>query len=54
MKLRTSFTDITNPLRDIDRLHDFSYQLLLDKNLEFCKEEYNNYPTKSPCKSYDV
>ena len=54
MKLRTPFTVIINPLRDIDRLHDFTYQLPFDKNLGFWKEECNNHPTNSACKSYDV
>ena len=54
MKLKTPFTVITNPLRDIDWLHDFAYQLPFDKNLDFWKEEGNNHPTNSACKSYDV
>ena len=54
MKLRTPFTVIINPLRDIDRLHDFTYQLPFDKNLGFWTKECNNHPSNSACKSYDV
>ena len=53
MKLRTPFTVITNPLRDIDRLHDFTYQLPFDKNLGFWKEECEGHPNNSHCKVYD-
>ena len=42
MKLRTPFTVITNPLRDIDRLHDFSYQLPVDKSLEFLPSYFSD------------
>ena len=54
MKLRTPFTVFPNPLRDLDYIHDFSYQLPQENNNLFWEKECNLYPTKSTCKLYEV
>ncbi len=54
MKLRTSFTVITNPLKDIAYMRDFSYQLPNQRRAEFWEEECKLHPTKSTCKLYEV
>ena len=54
MKLRTPFTVIENALRDLDRIHDFSYNLPDEKQLKFWEEECKLHPTKSSCKLYEV
>ncbi len=54
MKLRTPFTVIANPLRDIDRMHDFSYKLPNKRHVEFQEKECMKNPTKSTCKLYEV
>ena len=54
MKLRTPFTVISNPLRDLDHIHDFSYELPQEKNDQFWEQECKIKPTKSGCKLYEV
>ncbi len=54
MKLRTPFTVVTNPLRDIDYMHDFSYQLPYEMQSDFWEEECELHPSKSNCKVYEV
>ncbi len=54
MQLRTPFTVITNPLRDLDRIHDFSYELPKETQGVFWERECNLHPAKSTCKLYDV
>ncbi len=54
MKLRTPFTVIVNPFRDIDHMHDFSYKLPLEKRDDFWENECKLHPTKSSCKLYGV
>ena len=54
MKLRTPFTVVANPLRDIDRIHDFSYQLQNERQGDFWEQECKLHPTKSTCKLYEV
>ena len=54
MKLRTPFTVVANPLRDIDRIHDFSYQLPKERQGDFWEQECKLNPTKSTCKLYEV
>ena len=54
MKLRTPFTVVANPLRDIDRIHDFSYQLPNERQGDFWEQECKLHPTKSTCKLYEV
>ena len=54
MKLRTPFTVFTNPLRDLDYIHDFSYQLPQENNNLFWEKECNLHPAKSTCKLYEV
>ena len=52
MKLRTPFTVVANPLRDLDHIHDFNYKLP-NKN-DFWEQECKLHPTKSTCKLYEV
>ena len=54
MKLRTPFTVITNPLKDLDYMHDFSYKLPDQSYFEFWEKECQNHPTRSNCKLYEV
>ena len=54
MKLRTPFTVFPNPLRDLDYIHDFSYQLPEEKKNLFWEKECKLHPTKSACKLYEV
>ncbi len=54
MKLRTPFTVIQNPLRDLDSFHDFSYELPKDKHNLCWDQECKLYPTQSTCKLYEV
>ena len=54
MKLRTPFTVFTNPLRDLDYIHDFSYELPQQKQVLFWAEECKLHPAKSTCKLYEV
>ncbi len=54
MKLRTPFSVIVNPLRDIDRIHDFSYDLPKERKDMFWEDECLIHPTKSSCKLYEV
>ena len=54
MRLKTPFTVIKNALRDLDRIHDFSYNLPDKKQLEFWEEECKLHPAKSTCKLYEV
>ncbi len=54
MKLKTPFTVIANPLRDIDYLHDFSYQSPDQRQSEFWEKECKLNPAKSTCKLYEV
>ena len=54
MKLRTPFTVISNPFRDIDHMHDFSYQVPHVKDSDFWENECKLHPTKSTCKLYEV
>ena len=54
MKLRTPFTVIENPLRDIDHIHDFNYKLPNENQGDFWEQECKLYPTKSTCKLYEV
>ena len=54
MKLRTPFTVFANPLRDLDYIHDFSYQLPQENNKLFLEKECNLYPAKCTCKLYEV
>ena len=53
MKLRTPFTILSNPLRDIDRLQDFSYKFP-EQKVDFWESECRANPTKSACKRYEV
>ena len=53
MKLRTPFTLITNPLRDIDHIHDFNYKLSNEEQGDFWEEKCKLHPTKSSCKFYE-
>ncbi len=54
MKLRTPFTVFANPLRDLDHIHDFSYELPQQKQDLFWEQECRLYPNKSTCKLYEV
>ena len=54
MKLRTPFTVVANPLRDIGHIHDFSYKLPNEKRGDFWELECKLHPTKSTCKLYEV
>ena len=54
MKLRTPFTVVANPLRDIGHIHDFSYKLPNEKRGDFWENECKLHPTKSTCKLYEV
>ncbi len=54
MKLKTPFSVISNPIRDIDYMHDFSYELPKEKSHEFWEQECKLNPTKSTCKLYEV
>ncbi len=54
MKLRTPFTVFPNLLRDLDHMHDFSYQLPEEKKNLFWEKECKLHPTKATCKLYDV
>ncbi len=54
MKLRTPFTIVANPLRDIHYIHDFSYQLPNEKQSDFWEKECKLNPTKFACKCYEV
>jgi len=54
MKLRTPFTVFANPLRDIDHIHDFSYELPQQKQDLFWEKECKLHPAKSTCKLYEV
>ena len=54
MKLRTPFTVFPNPFRDLNYIHDFSYELPQQKQDLFWEEECKLHPTKSTCKIYEV
>ena len=54
MKLRTPFTVFPNPLRDLDYIHDFSYELRKQKQDLFWEKECKLHPAKSTCKLYEV
>ena len=54
MKLRTPFTVFAKPLRDLDHIHDFSYELPQQKQDLFWEQECKLYPNKSTCKLYEV
>ncbi len=54
MKLTTPFTILAKSLRDLDRIHDFSYELPEDKQVIFWEEECKLHPAKSTCKLYEV
>ena len=54
MKLRTPFTVIANPLRDIDHIHDFNYKLPKENLVNFWEQECKLHPTKSTSKLYEV
>ena len=54
MKIRTPFTLIANPVKDIDQMHDFSYELPNEKQGDFWEKECNLHPAKSTCKLYEV
>ena len=54
MKLRTPFSVIPNPLRDIDHIKDVSYTLPKESFRDFWEEECKLHPTKSTCKLYEV
>ena len=54
MKLRTPFTVLTNALRDLDHIRDFTYNLPPEKEGEFWEKECKIHPTKSTCKLYEV
>ena len=54
MKLRTPFTILANPLRDLDHIHDFSYELPQQKQDLFWEQECKLYPNKVTCKLYEV
>ena len=54
MKLRTPFTVFPNSLRDLDYLHDFSYELPQQRQDLFWEKECNHDPTKSTFKLYEV
>ena len=54
MKLRTPFTAIANPLRDIDDILDIKYKLPNENQGVFWEEECKLHPTKSTCKFYEV
>ena len=54
MKLRTPFTVIANPFRDLDYLHDFAYKLPDERQPDFWEEECKLHPTNSTCKLYEV
>ena len=54
MKLRTPFTVLASPLRDLDRIHDFSYELPCENNDLFWEEECKSHPNKLTCKLYEV
>ncbi len=52
MKLRTPFTVVANPLRDLDHIHDFNYKLPNEN--DFWEQECKLHPTKSTCRLYEV
>ena len=54
MKLRTPFTVFLNPLRDLDYIHDFSYELPKQKQDLSWEEGCKPLPPKSTCKLYEV
>ena len=54
MKIKTPFTVISNSLKDIDRIHDFSSQLPDENQDDFWEGECKLRPTKSACKVYEV
>ena len=54
MKLRTPFTLVANPLRDLDHLHDFNYKFPNENESDFWEEICKVHPTKSSCKLYEV
>ena len=54
MKLRTPFTVVANPLRDLDHIHDFNYKLPNENEDGFWEQECKLHPTKSACKLYEV
>ena len=54
MKLRTPFTLIGNPLRDLHHIDDFSYNLVNQYKGDFWEKECKLHPTKSSCKLYEV
>ena len=54
MKLRTPFTVVANPLRDLDHIHDFNYKLPNENESDFWEEICKVNPTKSSCKLYEV
>ena len=54
MKPINPFTFVSNPLKDIDHLHGFSYKLLNEKQGDFWDQECKLDPTKSTYKLYEV
>ena len=54
MKLRTPFTVNSNPLRDLDRIHDFNYKLPNENEVDFWEQECKLHPAKSTYKLYEV
>ncbi len=54
MKLQTPFSILKQAFRDIDYIHDFTYELPYNKQKNFWEEECELHPTKSACKTYDV
>ena len=54
MKLRTPFTFLVNTVKDIDQMHDFSYELPNETKDKFWEKECTLHPAKSTCKFYEV
>ena len=54
MKLKTPFTVITKPCRDLDCMHDFSYKLRNKKQVNFTHQECKINPIKFTYKTYKV
>ncbi|MDC3119327.1 hypothetical protein OA503_06690 [Prochlorococcus sp. AH-716-K03] len=53
MKLTTPFAILNNSLNDIQRMHDFNYQLPKVTSNEYWDEECILHPTNSHCKVFD-
>ncbi len=54
MKLKTPFTVIANPIKDIDRTHEFSSKLTNKIERGLSQKDCKIYSSKSSCKLYEV